>query len=104
MAVSLERLQVNIVKASLRPNKAPIGVPLGAGVGAGGVARTAQKEAAGEDVPPAELSCKASVVLKHFLDCFVVGAVDVPWSGSSGLAHVVGFVSRLFFQVLVKNE
>eukprot|EP00903_Cladosiphon_okamuranus_P014373 g13344.t1 len=59
VAVSLERLQANIIRAALPPNRAPVGVPLGAGVGAGGVARAAVQEAKGEEaLPPAELSCK----------------------------------------------
>lgn len=57
--MSLERLQANIIRAVLPPNRAPVGVPLGAGVGAGGVARAAVQEAKGEEaLPPAELSCK----------------------------------------------
>lgn len=62
VAVSLERLQANIIRAALPPNRAPVGVPLGAGVGAGGVARAAVQEAKGvEALPPAELSCKVCV-------------------------------------------
>ena len=61
--MSLERLQANIIRAALPPNRAPVGVPLGAGVGAGGVARAAVQEAKGEEVlPPAELSCKVCVL------------------------------------------
>lgn len=60
VAVSLERLQANVISVALHPGELPAGVPLGAGVGAGGVARAAAKEATGEDVPPAELSCKVS--------------------------------------------
>lgn len=59
VAVSLERLQANIIRTALAANRVPVGVPWGAGVGAGGVARAAQQEAKGEEaVPPAELSCK----------------------------------------------
>lgn len=61
--MSLELLQATIIAAALPPNKAPVGVPLGGGVGAGGVARAAVHEADGEEVlPPAELSCKVSVI------------------------------------------
>lgn len=65
MAVSLERLQANVIGASLLPGELPPGVSLGAGVGAGGVARVAAKEASGEDVPPAELSCKVQSEFGH---------------------------------------
>lgn len=66
VAVSLERLQANIIRAALPPNRAPVGVPLGAGVGAGGVARAAVQEAKGEEVlPPAELSCKVCVFVRE---------------------------------------
>lgn len=65
VAASLERLQANIIRAALLPNRVPVGVPgSSAGVGAGGVARAARNEAKGEEVlppaesPPAELSCK----------------------------------------------
>ncbi len=73
VAVSLERLQTNIIRAALPPNRAPVGVPLGAGVGAGGVARAARQEAKGEEVlPPAELSCKVCRVLFVVLTTVVV--------------------------------
>lgn len=53
MAVSLERLQANIISAALEPGA---GLPEGASQGAGsGATRDAKGE---EGVPAAELSCK----------------------------------------------
>ncbi|CAN0034628.1 unnamed protein product, partial [Ectocarpus sp. 8 AP-2014] len=53
IAVSLERLQANIIRAALPPRRASVlGVPEG-------VTRTASSEAKGEEAaPPTELSCK----------------------------------------------
>lgn len=58
IAVSLERLQANVIGAALLPSDPASGGPSGSAVGAGGVARMAAKEAMGEDLPPAELYCK----------------------------------------------
>jgi len=95
VAVSLEQLQANIIRAALPPNRAPVGVPLGAGVGAGGVARAAVQEAKGEEVlPPAELSCKVCRVLPStHLTCRcwpIVGSCIVVVYGMRRYVFVLG--------------